>query len=63
VKNPKIELFSFRMAFTDHDPTPNQINTAKLFQVEEDLKRQGLLINQKFTNSKLSKATNFNKYK
>jgi hypothetical protein len=45
VKKPKIELFAFRLSFTDHDPTQGQINTAKLFQVEGDLKRLGLVIN------------------
>jgi len=44
-KKPKIELFAFRLAFTDHNPTPAQINTAKLFQVEKDLKKQQLVIN------------------
>jgi hypothetical protein len=44
-EKPKIQLLAFRLAFTDHDPTANQTNTAKLFQVEEELKKQGLVIN------------------
>ncbi|MBW1737762.1 MAG: hypothetical protein JRI79_15355 [Deltaproteobacteria bacterium] len=35
VKKPKIELFSFRLAFSDGEPSEEQRNTAILFGVEE----------------------------
>jgi hypothetical protein len=45
VKKPKIELFAFRLAFSDGEPTEEQRNTAILFGVEEELARQHLCIN------------------
>ena len=44
VKKPKIELFAFRLAFADGEPTEEQRNTAKLFRVKEDLDKQHLCI-------------------
>ena len=44
VKKPKIELFAFRLAFSDGDPTKEQRNTAILFGVEEELAKQQLCI-------------------
>ncbi len=45
VKKPKIELFAFNLAFSDGDLTEEQINTAILFGVEQQLNRQQLCIN------------------
>jgi len=45
VSKPKIELFAFRLAFTDGEPSEEQINTAILFDVKEDLAKQQLCIN------------------
>lgn len=45
VKKPKIELFAFKMAFSDGDLTDEQINTAILFGVQEELQKQQLCIN------------------
>ncbi len=45
VKKPKIELFAFRLAFTDGEPTEELKNTAILFGVEDELNRQQLCIN------------------
>ena len=45
VKKPKIELFAFKLAFYDGEPTDEQTNTAILFGVEELLNRQQLCIN------------------
>ena len=45
IKKPKIELFAFKLAFTDGEPTEEQINTAILFGVDEELNRQQLCIN------------------
>jgi len=56
VNKPKIELFAFRLAFADPavvatlaesagEPSEEQINTAILFDVKEDLDRQQLCIN------------------
>ncbi|MEE9168279.1 MAG: hypothetical protein V3U73_00865 [bacterium] len=45
VKKPKIELFAFRLGFTDCEPSEEQINTAILFGVKEDLEKQQLCIN------------------
>jgi len=45
IKKPKIELFAFKLAFTDGLPTDEQINTAILFGVEQELNRQQLCIN------------------
>lgn len=44
VKKPTIELFAFRLAFTDGELTEEQRNTAILFGVEEELNRQHLCI-------------------
>ena len=45
VNKPKIELFAFRLAFADGEPSEEQINTAILFGVKQDLDRQQLCIN------------------
>jgi hypothetical protein len=45
VKKPKIELFAFKLAFCDGDPTDEQKNTAILFGVDKKLDRQQLCIN------------------
>ena len=45
IKKPKIELFAFRLAFADGEPTEEQNNTALLFNVKEDLDKQQLCIN------------------
>jgi len=44
VKKPKIELFSFRLAFSNGEPAQEQINTAILFGVKDELDRQQLCI-------------------
>ena len=44
VEKPKIELFSFRLAFSDGEPSQEQINTANLFGVKDELDRQQLCI-------------------
>jgi len=44
VKKPKIELFAFKLAFTDGKLTEEQRNTAILFDVEEELSKQHLCI-------------------
>jgi len=44
VKKPKIELFAFKLGFTDGDLTKEQKNTALLFGVEEELAKQQLCI-------------------
>jgi hypothetical protein len=44
IKKPKIELFAFRLAFSDGDITEEQRNTAILFGVEGELDKQGLCI-------------------
>ena len=44
VEKPKIELFSFRLAFSNGEPTQEQINTATLFGVKDELDRQKLCI-------------------
>jgi hypothetical protein len=45
VNKPKIELFAFRLAFADGEPSEEQINTAILFDVKEVLDKQQLCIN------------------
>jgi hypothetical protein len=45
VKKPKIELFAFKLAFSDGELTDEQRNTAILFDVDEELERQQLCIN------------------
>jgi hypothetical protein len=44
VKKPKVELFAFRLAFSDGELTDEQKNTALLFGVEEELEKQQLCI-------------------
>jgi len=44
IKKPKIELFAFRLAFSDGEPTEEQRNTAILFGVYEELAKQHLCI-------------------
>jgi len=44
VKKPKVELFAFRLAFSDGEVTEEQRNTALLFGVEEELTKQHLCI-------------------
>jgi len=50
VKKPKIELFAFKLGFTDGDLTEEQRNTAILFGVEEELAKQQLCINTSRSN-------------
>jgi hypothetical protein len=45
IKKPKIELFAFRLAFADGEPSEEQNNTALLFDVKEELDKQQLCIN------------------
>jgi len=45
IKKPKIELFAFRLAFADGELSQEQINTALLFGVREELDKQNLCIN------------------
>ena len=44
VKKPKIELFAFRLAFSDGELTDEQKNEAILFGVDEELTKQQLCI-------------------
>jgi len=44
IKKPKIELFAFRLAFSDGEITTEQKNTAILFGVEDELAKQRLCI-------------------
>lgn len=44
VEKPKIELFAFKIGFTDGDLAEEQKNTAILFGVEEELAKQQLCI-------------------
>ena len=44
IKKPKIELFAFRLAFADGEPTEEQKNTAIVFGLDEELHKQGLCI-------------------
>ncbi len=44
IKKPKIELFAFRLAFSDGEPTEEQRNTAIVFDVDQELHKQGLCI-------------------
>ena len=53
VNKPKIELFAFRLAFTDGEPSEEQINTAILFGVKEELDKQQLCINTTRSNVSL----------
>ena len=45
IPKPKIELFTFRLAFSDGLPTSEQINTASLFGLKEELEKEHLVIN------------------
>jgi hypothetical protein len=45
VNKPKIELFAFKLAFADGQPSQEQINTAILFDVKQILDKQQLCIN------------------
>ncbi len=42
---PKVELFAFRLAFSDGEPKIEQQNTAALFGVKTELEREYLIIN------------------
>lgn len=42
VKKPKIELFAFKLAFNDGEPSLEEQNTATLFGVQEELQKQNL---------------------
>jgi hypothetical protein len=44
VKKPRIELFAFKLAFADGEPSEEQKNTAILFGVEKELEKQQLCI-------------------
>jgi len=44
VKKPRIELFAFKLAFADGEPSEEQKNTAILFGVEKELEQQQLCI-------------------
>jgi hypothetical protein len=44
IKKPKIELFSFKLAFADGEPSEEQKNTAILFGVEKELEKYQLCI-------------------
>ena len=44
VKKPKIELFTFKLAFSDGNPSLEQQNTAHLFGVADELEKQQLCI-------------------
>ncbi|MCP4142798.1 MAG: hypothetical protein GY755_21360, partial [Chloroflexi bacterium] len=44
VKKPRIELFAFKLAFADGQPSEEQKNTAILFGVENELEKQQLCI-------------------
>ena len=44
VKKPRIELFAFKLAFADGEPSEEQKNTAILFGVEKELEKHQLCI-------------------
>jgi len=44
IKKPKIELFAFRLAFADGELSQEQINTAILFDIKEELDKQNLCV-------------------
>jgi hypothetical protein len=44
VQKPKIELFAFKLAFSDAEPTLEERNTAILFGVKDELDRENLSI-------------------
>lgn len=45
VNKPKVELFAFRLAFSEGEPKREQQNTAALFGVNEELEKEHLVIN------------------
>ncbi len=45
VQKPRIELFAFKLAFADGELSREQVNTAILFGVKEQLDKQNLCIN------------------
>lgn len=45
VNKPKVELFAFRLAFSEGEPKREQQNTAGLFGVNEELEKEHLVIN------------------
>jgi hypothetical protein len=45
IEKPRIELFAFKLSFTDGEPTVEQKNTAIFFGVEKELEKQQLCIN------------------
>jgi hypothetical protein len=45
IEKPRIELFAFKLSFTDAEPTVEQKNTAILFGVVKELEKQQLCIN------------------
>jgi len=51
VDKPKIELFAFKLAFADGELSEEQINTAILFGVKEELDKQQLCINTTRSNA------------
>ncbi len=44
IKKPRIEVFAFKLVFTDGKPTEEQRNTAILFGVEDELDKQHICI-------------------
>ena len=44
VNKPKVELFAFRLAFSDGEPKLERQNTAALFGVKEELEKEHLVI-------------------
>lgn len=58
IEKPNIELFAFKLSFTDGDPTEEQNNTAILFGVKEELDKQQLCINTVRSNVSLIKPDN-----
>ena len=44
-KPPKVEVLSMKLGFIDGKPSQNQINTAMLFGVKQELDKQGMFIN------------------
>ncbi|MBU2454622.1 MAG: hypothetical protein KJ668_15050 [Proteobacteria bacterium] len=44
-KTPKVEVLSIKLEFIDEKPSQNQMNTAMLFGVKEELDKQRMVIN------------------
>jgi len=44
-KTPKVEVFSMKLEFVDGKLSQNQINTALIFGMKEELDKQGMVIN------------------